>query len=71
MMVRRRAEDAGLEGRWGGRSLRAGFISTAADLEIPLERVAAQSRHMTLDSLARYIRRLDPFTGSAAGKVGL
>ena len=71
VLVRHRAEEAGLQGRWGGRSLRAGFISTAADLEIPLERVAAQSRHLTLDSLARYIRRLDPFAGSAAAKVGL
>jgi len=71
MMVRRRAQDAGLEGHWGGRSLRAGFISSAADLEIPLEKIAAQSRHVTLESLSKYIRRADPFRGSAAGKVGL
>ncbi|WP_146207338.1 tyrosine-type recombinase/integrase [Nocardioides silvaticus] len=70
-VVRRRAQDAGLQGHWGGRSLRAGFISTCADLEIPLEKIAAQSRHVTLESLSKYIRRADPFRGSAAGKVGL
>ena len=70
-IVVRRTAAAGLEGHWGGRSLRAGFISTAADLEIPLEKVAAQSRHATLESLALYIRRLDPFRGNAAGRVGL
>nr|WP_246303788.1 site-specific integrase [Nocardioides thalensis] len=71
VMIRRRARAAGLQGHWGGRSLRAGFISSAADLEIPLEKIAAQSRHVTLESLAKYIRRADPFRGSAAGKVGL
>lgn len=70
-IVKRRASAAGLEGHWGGRSLRAGFISTAADLEIPLEKVAAQSRHASLDALALYIRRLDPFSSNAANQVGL
>ncbi|WP_341241521.1 site-specific integrase [uncultured Nocardioides sp.] len=70
-MVRRRAEAAGLEGRWGGRSLRAGFISTAADLDVPLEAIATQSRHATLDSLILYVRREDPFRRNPATRVGL
>jgi len=70
-MVVRRAEAAGLDGHWGGRSLRAGFISTAADLDIPLESIAKQSRHATLDTLVRYIRRDDPFRRNPAAKVGL
>lgn len=70
-MVRRRAEEAALEGHWGGRSLRAGFISSAADLDIPLETIAKQSRHATLDSLILYIRNDDPFRRNPAAQVGL
>lgn len=71
MMIQRRTAEANLAGHWGGRSLRAGFISTAADLDIPLEAIARQSRHKTLDSLALYIRGGDPFRRNPAGKVGL
>lgn len=70
-LVRRRVEQAGLDGRWGGRSLRAGFISTAADLDIPLELIARQSRHATLDTLMLYIRSDDPFRRNSASRVGL
>lgn len=70
-MVKTRAALAGLEGKWGGRSLRAGFISTAADLDVPLEEIASQSRHATLDSLVRYIRRDDLFRRNPAARVGL
>lgn len=70
-MLRRRAEQAGLTGRWGGRSLRAGFISTAADLDIPLELIARQSRHATLDSLILYIRQDDPFRRNASARLGM
>ena len=70
-MVVARARQAGLDGHWGGRSLRAGFISTAADLDIPLEAIATQSRHKTLDRLAVYIRDVDPFRRNPAGRVGL
>ena len=70
-VVQNRATQAGLTGRWGGRSLRAGFISTAADLDIPLELIARQSRHANLDTLIRYIRVDDPFRRNTAGRVGL
>lgn len=70
-LVRRRAAAVGLSGRWGGRSLRAGFISTAADLDIPLEQIARQSRHATLDTLLTYIRQEDLFHSNAADRLGL
>ena len=70
-VVTRRAQQAGLSGHWGGRSLRAGFISTAADLDIPLEAIATQSRHKTLDNLAVYIRDSDPFRRNPAARIGL
>ena len=71
MLVKRRAEQAGLDGRWGGRSLRAGFISTAADLDIPLEQIARQSRHADLDTLMLYIRSENVFHRNPATRVGL
>lgn len=71
VMVRRRAKQAGVAERMGGRSLRAGFITTAAELDIPLDRIAKQSRHKTMDSLALYVRTTDPTIRSAAGEVGL
>jgi integrase len=71
VMVRRRAKQAGVAERMGGRSLRAGFITTAAELDIPLDRIAKQSRHKTMDSLALYVRTADPTIRSAAGEVGL
>lgn len=70
-IVQRRIAAIGAQGRWGGRSLRAGFISTAADLDIPLEAIAKQSRHATLDSLVLYIRTDDPFRRNPAANVGL
>jgi integrase len=70
-VVRRRATAAGVTGRWGGRSLRAGFISTAADQDIPLEVIAQQSGHLSLDSLVRYIRTEDPFRRNALDWIGL
>lgn len=71
MAIKRRVRAAGIDGRFGGRSLRAGFISTAADLELPLEMVAAQSRHASLDNLLRYVRTDDVFRHNAADRVGL
>jgi hypothetical protein len=71
MVVKRRAEAAGITGHWGGRSLRAGLISSCADLDIPLELIALQSRHTSLDSLVRYVRTEDVFRRNAAERVGL
>lgn len=70
-IVRRRMAEAGIPGSWGGRSLRAGMISSAADLDLPLELIAKQSRHASLDSLVRYIRSEDPFRRNALGGLGL
>ena len=70
-IVRRRMEETGIDGRWGGRSLRRGFISTAADLGIPLEDIARQSRHATLDSLVLYIASDDPLRNNAVSQLGI
>lgn len=71
MVVKRRAEAAGLAGHWGGRSLRAGLISSCADLDLPLELIAQQSRHASLDSLVRYVRVEDVFRRNALDRLSM
>lgn len=71
MVVKRRLEAASVTGHWGGRSLRAGLISSCADLDLPLELIARQSRHASLDSLVKYVRAEDPFRRNAVDRVGL
>ena len=71
VMVRTRMAEAGIEGQWSGRSLRRGFISTAADLGLRLEDIARGSRHATLDSLIRYIANDDPFRNNPTAHLGL
>jgi integrase len=71
VMIRTRMDEAGIAGRWSGRSLRRGFISTAADLGFRLEDIAKSSRHATLDSLIRYIATEDPFRHNPAAQMGL
>ncbi|QBR93762.1 hypothetical protein [Nocardioides euryhalodurans] len=69
--IRSRMAEAGVPGRWSGRSLRRGFISTAADLGLRLEDIAKGSRHATLDSLIRYIATDDPFRNNPTAQMGL
>ena len=71
VMVQTRMAEAGIEGHWSGRSLRRGFISTAADLGLRLEDIAKGSRHATLDSLIRYIANDDPFRDNPTAQMGL
>lgn len=71
VVVRTRMAEAGIEGHWSGRSLRRGFISTAADLGLRLEDIAKGSRHATLDSLIRYIANDDPFRDNPIAHMGL
>lgn len=70
-VVRRRMSETGIDGKWGGRSLRRGFISTAADLGVPLEDIARQSRHATLDSLVLYISTEDPLRNNPVSQLGI
>lgn len=71
VMIRTRMAEAGIDGHWSGRSLRRGFISTAADLGLRLEDIARGSRHATLDSLIRYIANDDPFRNNPTAQMGL
>jgi len=57
---------AGLDpAQFAGHSLRAGFITSAAESGAALLRSADQSRHKSLDVLRGYVRRADMFKDHA------
>ncbi|HET7386732.1 MAG TPA: site-specific integrase [Nocardioidaceae bacterium] len=72
-MLRTRAEAADLDAtRLTAHSLRAGHATTAALAGVPLERIAAQTRHKNLTVLLdRYIRPLDTFAITSSKDLGL
>jgi integrase len=56
---------------FSGHSLRAGFVTSAAQADVPEWRIARQSRHQSIPTLRRYVREASLFRGNAAGDVGL
>lgn len=66
-IVKRYAELAGFDAsRFGGHSLRAGFLTSAAERGKPLDRLMGISRHRRVETLIGYIRRTNDFDGHAA-----
>ncbi|MEP6527552.1 MAG: tyrosine-type recombinase/integrase [Nocardioidaceae bacterium] len=72
-MLRARAEAAGLDGkRVTAHSLRAGHATTAALAGVPLDRIAAQTRHRDISVLVnRYIRPLEALATTSSRDLGL
>ena len=72
-MLRDRAVAAGLDGtRITAHSLRAGHATTAALAGVPLDRIAAQTRHKELTVLVnRYIRPLEALATTSSRDLGL
>jgi integrase len=72
-MLRARAEAAGLDGtRITAHSMRAGHATTAALAGVPLDRIAAQTRHKDLTVLVnRYIRPLEALATTSSKDLGL
>jgi site-specific recombinase XerD len=65
-IVKRYARLAGLDSsQFAGHSLRAGFITSAAESGAAVLRIADQSRHKSLDVLRGYVRRADRFKDHA------
>ena len=61
MAVKEIAKAAGKRpGDYGGHSLRSGFVTDAAAKGIPLEEIAHQTGHRSLEQLRRYIERMHP-----------
>lgn len=55
-VVKRRALKAGLDGEWGGHSLRSGFVTEAGRRRIPLGDVMALTEHRKVDTVLGYYR---------------
>lgn len=72
-MLRVRAAAAGLPtARITGHSLRAGHATSAALAGVPVERIAAQTRHRRIDVLIeRYIRPIDALRTTSSRDLGL
>lgn len=66
IIVKRYAEAAGLDpAEYAGHSLRSGFLTTAAEANAGLLKMAEVSRHRSLDTLRGYVRRVDLFRNHA------
>ena len=55
-IVQRRAKLAGLEGNFGGHSLRSGFVTEAGKQNIPLAAVMAMTEHRAVSSVVGYFQ---------------
>ena len=51
--------------RFSGHSLRAGFVTSAAAVDVPPLRIAQHSRHKSLEMVNRYVREADKYSKSA------
>jgi len=66
IIVKRYAAAAGLDSRWfAGHSLRAGFITSAAEAGADLNRIMDQSRHKDPRTVRLYIRRANRYKDHA------
>jgi integrase len=71
-VVQRALQEIGLPAReFGAHSLRAGFVTTAAEHGVNHFVIAQQTGHRSLRSIWRYLRRADPFQGNPCAAIGL
>ena len=65
-VVKQYAEMAGLDpAEFSGHSLRAGFVTSAAESGASILKIQETSRHKSTDVLAGYVRRVDMFKDHA------
>ena len=70
-VVKERARQAGLVGDFGAHSLRAGFVTTAVDADVPLHEVAEQTGHKSIEALRVYIRRVNGWNRNPLARMGI
>jgi hypothetical protein len=51
--------------RYSGHSLRSGFVTSAAAVDVPALRIAGHTRHKSLEMVSRYCREADKYSRSA------
>ncbi len=67
--LKRRAAEAGLDpAGFAGHSLRAGFLTSAAEAGADVLKMAEVSRHKSIDTLRRYVRRANLFQAHAGAR---
>lgn len=68
-LVQRCAARAGLDGDYGGHSLRAGFVTSAAHAKVSLDAIARTTRHKSLAVLMTYVRPASLFNDVALSAI--
>jgi site-specific recombinase XerD len=64
--VKRYAAMAGLDpAEFSGHSLRAGFVTSAAETGVSILKIQEVSQHKSVDVLSSYVRRVDLFKDHA------
>jgi site-specific recombinase XerD len=71
LIIKKRANQAGLEGVYSGHSLRAGFATQAAKSGVEERKIASTTRHKNMEVLRRYIREGNLFTNAVTTDLGL
>lgn len=67
LIVKRHAETAGLDPHdFAGHSLRAGFLTSAAEAGADVLRMMEVSRHKRVETVQGYVRRANGFKGHAS-----
>ncbi len=70
LVIKERAKAAGLDSsRYAGHSLRAGLVTSAAQMGVSSWKIQQQTGHKSEAMLARYIRDANIFVNNAAGVV--
>lgn len=68
-LVKTLARRAGLTGDFSGHSLRAGFVTAAAEANVSLENIMRTSRHRSLVVVQGYVRRASAFDSPALASI--
>jgi site-specific recombinase XerD len=71
LIIKKRANQAGLEGAYSGHSLRAGFATQAAKSGVEERKIASTTRHKNMAVLRRYIREGNLFANAVTADLGL
>jgi site-specific recombinase XerD len=71
LIIKKRANQAGLEGAYSGHSLRAGFATQAAKSGVEERKIASTTRHKNMDVLRKYIREGNLFANAVTTDLGL
>jgi site-specific recombinase XerD len=71
LIIKRNKHLEGKEYQFSGHSLRAGFVTTAAQRGVPEHAIMRQSRHKKSDTVKKYIRIANMWQDSAVTKLGL